>query len=49
MGTLGRQGSRVQFDRIVSLLRSNGKQVIPFLMAEILPTKLKAIKEIEVV
>ena len=47
LGTLGRQGNLQLFQRIVSTLRSKGKTVVKFLMAEINPDKLKMIEGIE--
>ena len=47
LGTLGRQGNNSIFDRIDSLLKGQGKIVIPFLMAEIHPEKLAIIEGIE--
>lgn len=48
LGTLGRQGSPGIFTRMRALLAERGKVVIPFLMAEINPQKLKAMPTIEV-
>jgi 2-(3-amino-3-carboxypropyl)histidine synthase len=47
-GTLGRQGSRPLFNRLVTIIQSQGKVVIPFLMAEINPMKLDLIPQVEV-
>jgi 2-(3-amino-3-carboxypropyl)histidine synthase len=47
LGTLGRQGSPGIFTRLQGILKSKGKVVIPFLMAEINPEKLKKISKIE--
>ena len=43
LGTLGRQGSNAIFERIRSLLTEAGLVVIPFLMAELNPTKIAQI------
>jgi 2-(3-amino-3-carboxypropyl)histidine synthase len=48
LGTLGRQGSPKIFNRIRTLLRKNNKKVILFLMAELNPTKIQQISEVEV-
>ena len=48
LGTLGHQGNPSIFNRINKLLLSKGKQVIPFLMAEIMPAKLSKLEHIEV-
>ena len=48
LGTLGRQGNPAIFNRIRQLLTAKGKRAIPFLMAEVLPTKLNAIAGIDV-
>lgn len=48
LGTLGRQGSPPIFGRIHKLLSSRGKRVIPFLMAEINPEKIKMIDCVDV-
>lgn len=45
LGTLGRQGNTGTYDRIKKLLRSRGKIVIPFLMAEIQPQKLALLQK----
>ena len=47
LGTLGRQGNNSIFDRIDSLLTTAGKNVVHFLMAEILPEKLAMIEGID--
>ena len=47
LGTLGRQGSTAIFHRIKKLLRSKGKRLVPFLMAELNPTKLELMDGIE--
>jgi 2-(3-amino-3-carboxypropyl)histidine synthase len=49
LGTLGRQGNVLIFNRIQKLISDKGCMVIPFLMAEINPTKLSQIDEIEVI
>lgn len=48
LGTLGRQGNTGQLKRITTLLRSRGYRAIPFLMAEISPSKLALVSEIDV-
>jgi 2-(3-amino-3-carboxypropyl)histidine synthase len=48
LGTLGRQGNPPIFDRLRVLLRAHGKQVIPFLMAELNPGKLALISVVQV-
>ncbi len=48
LGTLGRQGNPPIFQRLHKLLKSRGKKVIPFLMAEINPDKLSLISSVEV-
>ena len=48
MGTLGRQGSSAIFKRLRQLIRSHGKKVVPFLMAEINRAKLELITEVDV-
>jgi len=47
LGTLGRQGSPPIFRRLRKLLKSKGKTVVPFLMAEINPDKLALISQID--
>ena len=47
LGTLGRQGSIAIFKRIRDLLRSRGKKLVPFLMAEINPVKLELMQGID--
>ena len=47
LGTLGRQGSPPVFRRLHELLKARGKRVIPFLMAEINPEKLKLIRKVD--
>ena len=47
LGTLGRQGSTAIFHRIKRLLRSKGKRLVPFLMAELNPKKLELMDGIE--
>ena len=47
LGTLGRQGNPSIFRRLKTLLKSKGKVVVPFLMAEINPVKLAMITEID--
>lgn len=48
LGTLGRQGNNSIFKRLRNILSSNGKIVIPFLMAEINRAKLPMIEEVDV-
>ena len=48
LGTLGRQGSPGIFKRLKALLRGQGRIVVPFLMAEINPSKLKMIPKVQV-
>eukprot|EP00603_Paraphysomonas_imperforata_P003923 CAMPEP_0114438116 /NCGR_PEP_ID=MMETSP0103-20121206/14405_1 /TAXON_ID=37642 ORGANISM="Paraphysomonas imperforata, Strain PA2" /NCGR_SAMPLE_ID=MMETSP0103 /ASSEMBLY_ACC=CAM_ASM_000201 /LENGTH=249 /DNA_ID=CAMNT_0001608613 /DNA_START=137 /DNA_END=884 /DNA_ORIENTATION=- len=47
LGTLGRQGSPLIFNRLRSLLRLHGRRCVLFLMAELNPAKLAAISHIE--
>jgi 2-(3-amino-3-carboxypropyl)histidine synthase len=47
LGTLGRQGSPPIFHRLRKLVQSRGKRIIPFLMAEINPTKLALIDKVD--
>lgn len=47
LGTLGRQGSPLIFDRLRALLRLHGRRCVLFLMAELSPAKLAAIEHIE--
>ena len=47
LGTLGRQGSPPIFRRLQKLVRARGKRIIPFLMAEINPTKLELIDKVD--
>lgn len=47
LGTLGRQGNVAIFKRIRDLLRSKGKKLVPFLMAEINPVKLELMDGID--
>lgn len=47
LGTLGRQGSPEVFQRIRVLLEAAGRKAVPFLMAELLPAKLRAVPTIE--
>ena len=44
---MGRQGSPPIFRRLRKLLKSKGKTVVPFLMAEINPDKLALISQID--
>lgn len=48
LGTLGNQGNLSLFNRLSALLKTQNKIVVPFLMAEINPIKLKMIKHVEV-
>lgn len=47
LGTLGRQGNTQIFQRLQKLALKHNKTVIPFLMAEINPMKLKLIQRID--
>jgi Putative diphthamide synthesis protein len=48
MGTLGRQGSCVIFQRLKGLLQSHGKKLVLLLMAEIVPDKVAKIRGVDV-
>jgi 2-(3-amino-3-carboxypropyl)histidine synthase len=48
LGTLGRQGNPLMYQRAKKLLDKHGKKSTQFLMAEIQPHKLNLIKEIDV-
>eukprot|EP01038_Epipyxis_sp_PR26KG_P008490 gene8490-11476_t len=48
LGTLGHQGSQTIYNNLRSILEQRGKKIYKFLMAEIVPKKLNAIKSIEV-
>ena len=47
LGTLGRQGSPIIFDRLRALLRRCGKRCVLFLMAELNPLKLAKMPHID--
>jgi 2-(3-amino-3-carboxypropyl)histidine synthase len=47
LGTLGRQGSPLIFDRLRSLLKLPGRRCVLFLMAELNPAKIATISNIE--
>lgn len=47
LGTLGRQGSPDILLRVRRILSDAGKTVVPFLMAELVPAKLKAVAQVE--
>ncbi len=47
LGSLGRQGNPVIFNRIKALLKARNKTIIPFIMAEIQPAKLAKITSVD--
>lgn len=48
LGTLGRQGNLSVFNRLKALLGKHGKKYVQFLMAEINPSKLLLMSQIDV-
>jgi 2-(3-amino-3-carboxypropyl)histidine synthase len=48
LGTLGRQGSLTRFSRLQTILRASGRRIVPFLMSELMPSKLNIIPRSQV-
>ena len=48
LGTLGRQGSLSIYNKLKQLLKKHNKTYLQFLMAEINPSKLDLMKDIDV-
>ena len=48
LGSLGRQGSLPKFNKLRALLKDRGRQLTPFIMAELNPTKMNSIPKQQV-